>query len=524
MSAPSQRWNFPSLSWWLILTRVPLASVQWRRHCWPHVGQMPMDPRRVRGACMGWSLAGTDSLCKPVFEEHGAGPGARGLGPGCGCTLIRSQSPTARDSGWLFLHPCQPPVTWAQRPQGLGGGRRRTIKRGRPPECGLPASAVSASRRGQARLKRSLVLEQGRSHHLRVPQSWSALADTPGSGDSSCGHSPGPGVTSAEPVTLTGSPPCGAALPRRTFPGSLLVLSPAPTAPQEPSGCGVREEGQNPGPARPHAPACSPVSSPLWSRRAEDFVQGPRGSAIRAERGAAVSSGSHKEEEKQSSKSFGRKEGARPPEPGRPWNSFSSARESCVYPCPNPGASGHRRGLSAWTPSPRARQWLWQKLGICLGSSVPRAGQEHGSAPGSAHPVPEGAARGLGVASDSGSLGTSRPRSARPGAVVAVEETDVCWHRSAPGQRGRLHPSPLKPAHASVLGSCEPLCEGRSSDATDGGTVVRLGSQDASLAATPILPQCTLGRVVRSCKNASDHLELPLCVSSKSELVKYVRA
>ena len=79
VSAPSQRWNFPSLSWWLILTRVPLASVQWRRRCWPHMGQMPMDPRRAGGACMGRSLAGTDSLCKPVFEEHGAGPGARGV-------------------------------------------------------------------------------------------------------------------------------------------------------------------------------------------------------------------------------------------------------------------------------------------------------------------------------------------------------------------------------------------------------------------------------------------------------------
>ena len=154
------------------------------------------------------------------------------------------------------------------------------------------------------------------------------------------------------------------------------------------------------------------------------------------------------------------------------------------------------------------------------GPQCPGLARSMASATGSARPVPEGAARGLGVASDSGGLGTSRPRSARPGAVVAVEETDVCWHRSAPGQRGCLHPSPLRPAHASVLGSCEPLCEGRSSDATD-GTVVRLGSQDTSLAATLNLPQCTLGRVVRSCKNASDHPELPFCVSSKSELVKY---
>lgn len=182
MSAPSQHWNFPSLSSWLILTRVPLASVRWRCRCRPHMGQMPMDPYQASGAYMGQSLPGTDSLCKPVFEEHGAGPGARGLGLGCGYTLIRSQSPTARDSGWLVLLPCQPPVTWAQRPQGLGGGRCRAIKqgqgRGRPLECGLPASAVSAGRRGQERLKRSLVLERGRSHHLRVPQSWSDLSDT----------------------------------------------------------------------------------------------------------------------------------------------------------------------------------------------------------------------------------------------------------------------------------------------------------------------------------------------------------
>ena len=116
MAALSQGWNFPSLSSCMILTRVPLASVQWRCCCWPHVGQLLMDPHWAEGLCMGPSLPGTDSLWKPVFEEHGAGLGARGLGLGCGYTLIRSQSPTARGSGWLFLLPCQSPVTWAQRP------------------------------------------------------------------------------------------------------------------------------------------------------------------------------------------------------------------------------------------------------------------------------------------------------------------------------------------------------------------------------------------------------------------------
>ena len=52
----------------MILTRVPLASVQWRCHCRPHVGQLPMDPHRAGGVCMGQSLPGTDSLWKPVFE------------------------------------------------------------------------------------------------------------------------------------------------------------------------------------------------------------------------------------------------------------------------------------------------------------------------------------------------------------------------------------------------------------------------------------------------------------------------
>ena len=116
VAALSQGWNFRSLSSCMILTRVPLASVQWRCCCWPHVGQLPMDPHWTEGVCMGRDLPGTDSLWKPVFEDHGAGLGARGLGLGCGYTLIRSQSPTARDSGWLFLLPCQSPVTWAQRP------------------------------------------------------------------------------------------------------------------------------------------------------------------------------------------------------------------------------------------------------------------------------------------------------------------------------------------------------------------------------------------------------------------------
>lgn len=55
----------------------------------------------------------------------------------------------------------------------------------------------------------------------------------------------------------------------------------------------------------PHA-ACmhlpAPLQPPLWSSRAEDFIQRPQRSAVRAELGTAVSAGSHKEEEKQSSK------------------------------------------------------------------------------------------------------------------------------------------------------------------------------------------------------------------------------
>ena len=57
---------------------------------------------------------------------------------------------------------------------------------------------------------------------------------------------------------------------------------------------------QGPHPTHTHLPA--PLWSPLRSSPAEDFIQGPQGSAVRAERGTAVSSGSHKEEEKQSSK------------------------------------------------------------------------------------------------------------------------------------------------------------------------------------------------------------------------------
>lgn len=202
-------------------------------------------------------------------------------------------------------------------------------------------------------------------------------------------------------------------------------------------------------PARTHLPA--PLWPLLWSSLAEDFVQGPQRSAVRVEQGAAVSSGSHKEEEKQSCKWSGRKERMWPPEPGQPWNRSSSARESCVFlpqrwsfgalpwGCPVPGlASGCGRSwVSACGPQ-------------CSGLA-----RSMTSVPGSACPVPEGAARGLGVASDSGGLGTSRPQLAQPGAVVAVGETDVCWRRSAPGQRGRLHSAPLRPAHASVLGFCE---------------------------------------------------------------------
>lgn len=111
----------------------------------------------------------------------------------------------------------------------------------------------------------------------------------------------------------------------------------------------------------------------------------------------------------------------------------------CLPGCPVPGlASGCGRSwVSAWGPQ-------------CSGLA-----RSMTSVPGSACPVPEGAARGLGVASDSGGLGTSRPQLAQPGAVVAVGETDVCWRRSAPGQRGCLHSAPLRPAHASVLGFCE---------------------------------------------------------------------
>ena len=134
-----------------------------------------------------------------------------------------------------------------------------------------------------------------------------------------------------------------------------------------------------PHPTRTHLPA--PLWPLLWSSLAEDFVQGPQRSAVRAEQGAAVSSGSHEEEEKQSCKWSGTKERLWPLESGRPWNRSSSARESCVSFCPNPGALGHCPGLSARMPSPGARQWLWQKLGVCLGSSVLRAGQEHGLRP-----------------------------------------------------------------------------------------------------------------------------------------------
>lgn len=84
-----------------------------------------------------------------------------------------------------------------------------------------------------------------------------------------------------------------------------------------------------PHPARTHLPA--PLWPLLWSSLAEDFVQGPQRSAVRVEQGAAVSSGSHEEEEKQSCKWSGRKERMWPPEPGQPWNRSSSARESCVF-------------------------------------------------------------------------------------------------------------------------------------------------------------------------------------------------
>lgn len=107
---------------------------------------------------------------------------------------------------------------------------------------------------------------------------------------------------------------------------------------------------------------------------------------------------------------------------------------------------------------PQAHWGLPQKLDVFLGSSVPIArlgGRPLSQARGvlilslvawgpSPSPTESGEGRPIqqwkgqpgvwsnlvGVASDSGSCGPSRPRSAQPGAVVTVGETDVYWHPS----------------------------------------------------------------------------------------------
>ena len=275
-------------------------------------------------------------------------------------------------------------------------------------------------------------------------------------GDTSCGHGPGPGVTSSRTSNLD----------------SLLVeflcqegpfLGPSesrlhhPSPPQEPSRCGVREEGAEPGvlptpPARtcllPSSLRSGPVGLKTSSNAPREVPSGRSWEQLcllaltrRRRNRAASSLGGRGERGRRSLRDPGI--ALHQPEKAMslPAPTLELQGTAMVFlpGCPVPGLTGGcgRSWVSAWGPQ------------------CPGLARSMASVPGSARPVLERAARGLGVASDSGSLGTSRPQLAQPGAMVAVEETDVCWHHSAPGQRGRLHPSPLRPAHASVLGFCE---------------------------------------------------------------------
>ena len=118
MAALSQSWNFCSLSSCMILTRVPLASVKWWCRCRPHVGQLPTDPHRAGGVCMGRSLPGTDSLWKPVFEVMDQVPGS-----GAGLWLYTDQVTESHGPGLQLAFPTPLPVscdlgTEALRAQG----------------------------------------------------------------------------------------------------------------------------------------------------------------------------------------------------------------------------------------------------------------------------------------------------------------------------------------------------------------------------------------------------------------------